>query len=113
MRKRTWSHYAAPAAFLVAVTIAVLVVRSALDTGPASTSATTLPPAPTRSADVTTTRRATTTRRTAAPRFYVVVAGDTFEVISTKTGVPVARIAQLNPDADSNALFIGQRLRLR
>lgn len=112
MRKRTWSHYAAPAAFLVAVTIAVLAVRSALDTGPASTSATTLPPTPTRSA-VTTTRRATTTKRTAAPRVYVVVAGDTFEVISTKTGVPVARIAQLNPDADSNALFIGQRLRLR
>lgn len=112
MRKRTWSHYAAPAAFLVAVTIAVLAVRSALDTGPASTSATTLPPTPTRSA-VTTTRSATTTKRTAAPRVYVVVAGDTFEVISTKTGVPVARIAQLNPDADSNALFIGQRLRLR
>jgi LysM repeat protein len=112
VRKRTWSHYAAPAAFLVAVTIAVLAVRSALDTGPASTSATTLPPTPTRSA-VTTTRRATTTRRRAAPRVYVVVAGDTFEVISTKTGVPVARIAQLNPDADSNALFIGQRLRLR
>lgn len=117
MRRRNWSHYAAPAAFLAAVTIAVLAVRAALDAGPASTNVTTLPPTPTRSAQTTTvattTRKTTTTRPAGAARFYVVVAGDTFGVISTKTGVPVARIAQLNPDADSNALFIGQRLRLR
>ena len=111
MGKRRWSHYAAPAAFLLAVTIAVLAVRSALDTGATSTGTTALPPPPTRSA-ATTTRR-TTTRSAAAPRFYTVVAGDTFEVISRKTGVSVVRIAALNPDADSNALFIGQRLRLR
>ena len=112
MRKRRWSHYAAPAAFLLAVTIAVLAVRSALDTGATSTGTTALPPPPTRTAAATTTRR-TTTRSAAAPRFYTVVAGDTFEVISRKTGVSVVRIAALNPDADSNALFIGQRLRLR
>lgn len=113
MRNRRWSHYAAPAAFLLAVTIAVLAVRSALDTGATSTGTTVLPPPPTRSAAATTTTRRTTTRSAAARRFYTVVAGDTFEVISRKTGVTVVRIAELNPDADSNALFIGQRLRLR
>ena len=111
MRRRAWTHYAAPAAFLLAVTIAVLLVRSAISTGDTTQSVTTLPPPPPRKTVATTTTRKPPKR--AAPRFYTVVAGDTFGVISSKTGVPVARIAQLNPNADSNALFIGQKLRLR
>jgi LysM repeat protein len=42
-----------------------------------------------------------------------VQAGDTFGVISTKSGVPVATIEQLNPRVKSTSLFIGERLRLR
>jgi LysM repeat protein len=112
VRRRNWTHYAAPAAFLLAVTIAVLLVRSAMTGGDTTGAVTTLPPPPVRKTVATTT---TTTKppKRPAPRFYTVVAGDTFDVISSKTGVPVARIAQLNPGADSNALFIGQRLRLR
>jgi LysM repeat protein len=113
MRRRRWSHYAAPAAFLLAVTIAVGLVRSALDSGRSTTAATTLPPAPTRTAPARTVKKPPKKPKAAAPRFYTVVAGDTFSVISSKTGVPVARIQALNPNADSNALFIGQRLRIR
>ena len=114
MRKRTWTHYAAPAAFLLAVTIAVLLVRSALNGGTTTSTGATLPPPPVRKTVVTTTKRKPPKTTTAAkPRFYTVVAGDTFEVISRKTGVPVARIEQLNANVDSNALFIGQKLRLR
>jgi LysM repeat protein len=42
-----------------------------------------------------------------------VQAGDTFGVISTKSGVPVATIEKLNPNVKSTSLFIGQKLRLR
>jgi LysM repeat protein len=42
-----------------------------------------------------------------------VQAGDTFGVISSKSGVPVATIQRLNPNVKSTSLFIGQKLRLR
>ena len=112
MRRRNWTHYAAPAAFLLAVTIAVLLVRSAMTGGDTTGSVTTLPPPPPRKTVATTTTKKKPPKPT-AQRFYTVVAGDTFGVISSKTGVPVERIAQLNPNADSSALFIGQKLRLR
>jgi LysM repeat protein len=111
VRRRNWTHYAAPAAFLLAVTIAVLLVRSAMTGSDTTGTGTTLPPPPTRKTVATTTTKKPPKKT--AQRFYTVVAGDTFVVISSKTGVPVARIAQLNPGADSNALFIGQKLRLR
>ena len=93
-----WRRYAAPAAFLLAVTIAVVLVRSGL-----RQDATT----PT----VTTTTAATT--RTTTAKYWTVRAGDTFGVISQKTGVPVATIEKLNPKASSTSLFIGERIRLR
>jgi hypothetical protein len=34
-------------------------------------------------------------------------------VISSKSGVPVRTIQQLNPQASSTSLFIGERIRLR
>jgi hypothetical protein len=95
-----WRRYAAPAAFLLAVTIAVVLVRSGLR-GDAST-----PTASTRTV-------ATTSRSTTTARFWTVRAGDTFGVISQKTGVPVATIEKLNPKASSTSLFIGERIRLR
>ena len=94
-----WRRYAAPAAFLLAVTIAVVLVRSGL-----RQDATT----PTAS---TPTTVAATTRSTKA--FWTVRAGDTFGVISQKTGVPVATIEKLNPKASSTTLFIGERIRLK
>jgi LysM repeat protein len=114
LRGRKWSHYAAPAAFLLAVTVAVLLVRSALRTDAATTSAS-IPTLPQRTTTPpTATRRVTTTRRPpSTQRFYTVVAGDTFAVIASKTGVPVGRIQQLNPNVESTALFIGQKLRIR
>ena len=65
---------------------------------------------------VRTTKKTKTTKRTAptsGPRFWTVQAGDTFGVIATKTGVPVATIQQLNPNVKSTSLFIGEKLRLR
>jgi LysM repeat protein len=60
-----------------------------------------------------TTTTGGTTSTAAGPRFWTVQAGDTFGVISSKSGVPVATIQQLNPNVKSTSLFIGQKLRLR
>jgi LysM repeat protein len=111
VRGRPWTHYAAPAAFLLAATIAVLLVRSALSHQVAATT-TTIPLAP-RKTVVTTTTPKPPAKVRATARVYIVQSGDTFEVISSKTGVPVARIQQLNPKVQSTALYIGQKLRIR
>lgn len=93
-----WRRYAAPAAFLLAVTVAVVLVRSGLEHRGASAT----PPA---AAHTTTTHL--------PKRYWTVKAGDTFAVIARKTGVSVATIQKLNPRASSTALFIGEKIRYR
>ena len=112
MRRRAWTHYAAPAAFLLAATIAILLVRAGINHGGTTTTAPVLPSAP-RKTVATAPAKRTTKPTTAGPRFYTVVAGDTFEVISSKTHVPVARIQRLNPNVQSTALYIGEKIRIR
>jgi LysM repeat protein len=43
----------------------------------------------------------------------VVKPGDSFGSIAERTGVPIERLEELNPDVDPQALVVGQRLRLR
>lgn len=114
MPREQWRRYVAPAAFLLAATVAILLIRSGLQSG-AQGSATN-PGALTRphkTVSSPTTIAGKTTTSASAPRFWTVQAGDTFGVISSKSGVPVATIEQLNPKVKSTSLFIGQKLRLR
>jgi LysM repeat protein len=99
-------------AFLLAVTIAVLLIRAGLhgdDTqttthqGPVTTAPTTAKP------QTTTNVRTQTT----GAQFYTVQTGDTFGSISAKTGVPIAELERLNPEVSSNSLQVGQRLRVK
>lgn len=55
--------------------------------------------------------RASRPKTTAAS--YVVQAGDTLIAIAHKTGVPVYRIQQLNPEVDPQILIAGEKLKLR
>ncbi|HXK14465.1 MAG TPA: LysM domain-containing protein [Gaiellaceae bacterium] len=115
MPPEDWRRYVAPAAFLLAATIAVLLIRSGLQAGtskPATTSVVVTTPHKTVSTTTSASSGRTTTS-SSTPRFWTVKAGDTFGVISTKSGVPVATIQQLNPNVKSTSLFIGQKLRLR
>jgi LysM repeat protein len=93
-----------------------LLIRSGLQAGgkPARTTAS-VPTVPRKHIASTTapTTTATTTAKPAGQRFWTVQAGDTFAVISRKTGVSVATIQQLNPKVKSTSLFIGEKLRLR
>jgi LysM repeat protein len=107
---RTWESYAAPIAFLVAATVALLLVRSALRHDSSTPVTTTSPPAATTAAARTTTARKP--KPGAKASYYVVQAGDTFGTIAAKSGVTVAEIEQLNPGVASTSLHIGQKIRV-
>lgn len=46
-------------------------------------------------------------------RAYTVQPGDTLGAIAERTGVPVERMLELNPELDPQALIAGQRIKLR
>ena len=99
MRQTDWRRYVAPAAFLLAVTIAVVLIRVGVNAGGSNSA--------------TTTNATTTPHRKPTKRFWTVRAGDTFAVISSQTGVPVRTLARLNRTSSPTALHIGQKVRLR
>lgn len=106
---RAWlARVAAPAAFLAAVTVAVLLVRSGLDPDEPE-------PAPPRPAPATTQTRTETAPRagpTEATRAYVVRAGDTLDRIALEFDTTVQRLLELNPRVEPTSLQPGQRLRV-
>jgi len=111
--REEWRRYVAPAAFLLGVTIAVILIRSGVESG-GSTPGRAVPVAThakTVATGTTTTRRTTTTA--SKKEFWTVKAGDTFGVISSQTGVPVATIERLNPKVSSTSLFIGEKIRVK
>jgi LysM repeat protein len=116
VRKHEWQRYVAPAAFLLAATIAIVLIRSGLEAGGSPSHATgSVSTTPRKHIATTTTTARTTTHKSQAggAKFWTVQAGDTFGVISSKSGVPVATLEQLNPQVKSTSLFIGERIRLR
>jgi hypothetical protein len=98
---RGWKAFAAPAAFLLAATIAVVVFRSVHHTAP--------PTPPARGFGLYQSK----TPIPPPKRFYRIAAGDTFAAVAAKTGVPLVRIRTLNPSVAPTALFIGEKIRLR
>jgi len=95
---RGWRAYAAPAAFLLAVTVAVVLVQASRHTSPS--------PAP---ATVMTTKKPLAPK----PRFYHVRAGDTLAAIATRTRISLTDLRARNPSVNPTLLFIGEKIRLR
>ena len=97
-------RYGAPAAFLAAATIAVLLVRSGLESGsstsPTATVATTQP----------ATTAATTSRR---PVYYRLHAGQTLSDVAIRFDTTVTKLLALNPRVEPTQLTVGQRIRVR
>ena len=108
-RHPTLTRYAAPIAFLAAVTVAVLIVREGLsdEGGTAGTRVTAV--------ETVETTPATTT----APgpeveaTFYKIKAGDTLETVAVQFDTTVEQLLVLNPDVDPVALGIGERIRVK
>ncbi|HEY6068552.1 MAG TPA: LysM domain-containing protein [Gaiellaceae bacterium] len=122
--RRELTRYGAPAAFLAAVTIAVLLVKSGLDSGPTKTPTSGGRPARTTTAaprtttrlvltNVSTTSATSTTTTTPGAEYYVIQAGDTLGSIAQKYGTTTDALAALNPGVDPTALRVGQKLRVR
>lgn len=113
------ARYAAPAAFLLAATIAILLVRAGLDNGETSAPppGTTIEVTPTTTEQVPgTTETATGTRTGTVPadaEFYEIEPGDTLAVIADQYDTTVEELLVLNPDLDPVALTVGQRIRVK
>ena len=108
------ARLAAPAAFLLAVTIFVLLVRSATsDDTPASTVATSMAAA-TQPPPATTTKQKPPTTTAAQPSgtTYTVRSGDTLESIASAYGTSVEQLVTLNPEVDPTNLQVGQVIRV-
>ena len=58
-------------------------------------------------------QKTSTTKTTPVGDVYVVKQGDTLAGIAETTGVPVAKLQELNPGLDQFSLVAGQRIKLR
>ncbi len=131
-RRQELTRYGAPAAFLVAVTIAVILVKAGLNggsgaqttvgrlpttTAPTTTGTTTklVLTTPSATAGTTTSAVTTTSTETATPgaQYYVVQSGDTLGSIAQHYATSVDELATLNPGVDPTALHIGQKIRVK
>ena len=115
---RELKRYGAPAAFLAAATIAVILIQAGLGNG-SDTDTTTLAATTTRA--TTTAPKVTTqvvitgtptTTTDAEGAYYVIQSGDTLGSIAIKYDTTVEELVQLNPDVDPTALRVGQRIRV-
>ena len=113
------ARFAAPAAFMLAVTVAILLVRAGLDNGDTSTPPPTAATTTTEVTATTTEEPGTTETNTntstvpAGAEFYEIQAGDTLAVIADQHGTTVEQLLVLNPDIDPVALTVGQRIRVK
>ena len=98
-------RYGAPAAFLLAVTIAVLLVRSGLRTDAAQVDTTSL----TRAVATTTGKQVPPRRR----RYYRLRAGETLSDVALKFHTTVAQLVVLHPAIRPTGLVPGQRIRVK
>lgn len=103
MGRARLKRYGAAVVFLLAVTIAVLLVRSGLrtDSAPATTTVRTKTAKP--------PPKAAKRRR----RFYSLRAGQTLSDVAIRYHTSVEKLLALNPRLNPNALRVGQRIRVR
>jgi LysM repeat protein len=102
---RKIAHYGAPAAFLLAVTIFVLILHGGLaghSSKPSSHPATT----------TMSTSSSTRTTETVATQMYTIRYGDTLGAVAIHFGVTVEDILALNPGIEPTALRVGQKIKI-
>ena len=107
MDRSRFTRWAAPVAFLAAITIGALVVRAGFEHGKHHANDAD------HDGDVEDKKTHEHAHKRRALRTYTVQSGDTFESIATKTGTTVARLKQLNPGIDPTALHVGQKIRVQ
>lgn len=119
-RRRELTRYGAPAAFLLAVTIAVLLIKSGLDSGSkeqtvaarTTTAHTTTAAAPTTTITLTGSATVDTTSTPANAQYYTIQSGDTLGAIASQYNTSVDQLLTWNPGLDPAGLQPGQRIRV-
>lgn len=105
---RRVTRWAAPVAFLAAVTIGALVVRAGLEQGRHHSGG---------AATTVASKKKHKTHghgdRRRGARTYTVQSGDTLGSIAAKTGTTVATLERLNPGINPTALRVGQKIRVQ
>lgn len=100
------TRWAAPVAFLAAITIGALVVRAGFQHGKHHTD--------TPTTTVTSKRKHTHhAHQRHRVKTYTIQSGDTLASIASKTGTTVARLEQLNHGINPTALRVGQKIRVQ
>ena len=120
VRRRELTRYGAPAAFLLAVTIAVLLIKSGLESGskdqtvaaPTTTAQTTTAAAPTTTITLTGSATVSTTTAPANAQYYTIQSGDTLGSIASQYNTSVDQLLTWNPGIDPSTLQPGQRIRV-
>jgi LysM repeat protein len=108
MARRSPARLLAPLA-LVGFVIALIVVINSSSTGGGSSSASGSRPAATTATSPSRKQKGAHKQR----RRYTVKPGDTPSGIAEKTGVPLSKILELNPNLDDQSLTVGDKLKLR
>ena len=116
--RRSPARFLAPLA-LIAVLVAFLAIVTSSGGGGGGTA--TDESSGTTSAQTSTTKKKTTSAKAGkkaaktkdAAKTYTVQVGDTLGGIADKTGVPLERIEELNPNVDPHAMTTGQEIRLK
>jgi LysM repeat protein len=118
-RRRELTRFGAPAAFLAAATIAVILIKAGLSDGSGAepTTVGALPnaaatTAPRVTSQLVLTESTPTTTTTPEGQYYVIQGGDTLGSIALKYDTTVEDLVRLNPDVDPTALHVGQRIRV-
>ena len=106
MNRRRFTRFAAPVAFLAAITIGALVVRAGFEHGKHHAT-------PTTTVTTKATKSHARTHKRRHGKTYTVQSGDTFESIARKMGTTVDKLEQLNPGIDPTALRVGQAIRVQ
>jgi LysM repeat protein len=114
-RREELARYAAPAAFLVGMTILVLIVSSALNGGRSTASAPTTVPVSTAAAttSATGTTPPVTSPTTPQKQYYAIQSGDTFGTVAARFSTTVEALQALNPGVSSNSLTVGEKIRVK
>ena len=116
--RRSPARFLAPLA-LIAVVIAFLVIVTSSGGGGAGSAtgdSATTPSAKTTTTSTTKKTRSKSQKKKAkqdSGQTYTVQVGDTLGGIAAKTGVPLQRIEELNPNVDPHAMTAGQVIKLK